>query len=260
MSEAPKNQVQTRFGQHAAAYVTSTTHAQGSELGRLLELAQPQSDWTVLDVATGGGHMALTLAPLVKQVIAADLTLPMLHAAQQHLLRQGAYNVQFAAGDAEALPFASGKFHCVTNRIAAHHFPDPFRFVQEVYRVLQPQGVFLLQDIVLPDERQAAQYVDAFEILRDPSHHRAYAQYEWEGMCLDAGLQIEHAEVIRKQHHLVDWAQRQGCDEATIEHLQVLLLQAPAPVREWLAPQHAGNDCATFYNRHLLLLGRKPDG
>lgn len=54
-----------RYTQYAEGYVTSQTHAKGSDLDRLIAIAEPQSDWVALDVATGGGHTALKFAPHV---------------------------------------------------------------------------------------------------------------------------------------------------------------------------------------------------
>ena len=45
---------QQRFGEHAQNYVTSTTHAKGADWDRLVEIAQPQPDWHVLNLAIGG--------------------------------------------------------------------------------------------------------------------------------------------------------------------------------------------------------------
>ena len=65
-----KAQAQERFGKFAQGYVESKGHASGDDLDRLIELVQPQPDWLMLDVATGGGHTALKFAPLVKKVVA----------------------------------------------------------------------------------------------------------------------------------------------------------------------------------------------
>ncbi len=256
-SDDLKSQVQAQFGAHAQGYVESKTHAQGAELTRLVELAQPQADWRTLDVATGGGHTALTFSRYVQHSIAYDLTFPMLQAARQFIQAQGASHVIFANGDAENLPFASGTFQLVTCRIAAHHFPDVFKFVQACYRVLAQGGLLLVQDQVLPDNKPAAQYVDAFETLRDPSHNRAYDEYEWRGMLLDADFSVEHSEIILKRHELLPWAQRLGCTPTRIERLQVLLLQAPDRVKNWMLPEYAGTAYATFCNRHIIIAGRK---
>ena len=78
-----KSRSQERFGQFAERYVTSQSHAKGSDLDRLFEIANPQADWLVLDVATGGGHTALKFAPHVQSVIASDLTFKMLAASSK---------------------------------------------------------------------------------------------------------------------------------------------------------------------------------
>ncbi|MBI1281221.1 MAG: methyltransferase domain-containing protein [Anaerolineaceae bacterium] len=253
-----KAQAQERFGQFAQGYVESKGHASGDDLERLVELAQPHPDWLVLDIATGGGHTALKFAPLVGQVIALDLTPKMLEAARTFILGKGRTNVAFTVGDAEQLPFASNTFDLVTSRIAPHHFPNCWQFVQEAARVLKPGGVFVLEDNTVPDDERAARYVDAFERLRDPSHHRMYAGYEWQGMFLDAGLQDEASELAHKpDSNMVQWAKVQGQTDDVIDRLQVMLVQAPEAAREWLNPHAAGTVDATFDHHYVIMVGRK---
>ncbi len=254
-----KAHARERFGQFAQGYVESKGHASGDDLERLVELAQPKSDWLALDIATGGGHTALRFAPLVGQVIALDLTPKMLEAARTFIRGKDATNVDFTAGDAEQLPFVSNTFDLVTSRIAPHHFPNCWQFVQEAARVLKSGGIFILEDNTGPDDERAARYVDAFERLRDPSHHRMYAGYEWQGMFLDAGLKVEPPEVVHRHGaNLVDWASRQGQGADVIERLQVMLMQAPEAAREWLNPHAAGTIDATFDHHYVIVVGRKP--
>ena len=73
-----KAQVQELYGAHARAYTTSTVHAQGASLERLVAHVAPKGHELVLDVATGTGHNALSFAPHVRQVIGLDLTAAML--------------------------------------------------------------------------------------------------------------------------------------------------------------------------------------
>lgn len=246
-----------RYNQFAEGYVKSQSHAKGADLDRLVELAQPQANWVALDVATGGGHTALKFAPHVAQVIASDLTPNMLEAAQRFIIGQGVTNIDFRLADAENLPFEDATFDLVTCRIAPHHFPDAFKFVQECYRVLKSGGILLVQDHVLPDNENAARYVDAFEKLRDPSHNRAFAEYEWTGMFLDAGFTVEHTEQLTKRHNFVEWTERQECTPEVIMRLTVMLRQAPQAAANWLEAEHIGTESASFVNHHLIILGRK---
>lgn len=246
-----------RFGRYAAGYAQSDVFFRADELPRLVELAEPHPHWRMLDIAAGGGATALAFSPHVAQVIALDLAEPMLAAARTRIA-SGAPNAAFTAGDAEQLPFASAAFDLITCRIAPHHFPNVFAFMQEVARCLKPGGVLALQDLTVPDDERAARFIDSFERLRDPSHHRMYAEYEWRGLCLDVGLTVEAAEIHRRGANMPEWAQMQGCSEATIQHLHVLMAQAPAAVRDWLNICCAGTPDAGFDHVYVLMRAVKP--
>ena len=254
----PKSLSRQRYSRFADGYVESETHARGSDLDRLLAIAAPQPHWQALDIATGGGHTALKFAPHVRSVIATDLTPRMLQRAQRFIQEErGARNVHFQLADAENLPFDDSRFDLVTCRIAPHHFPDAPRFVRECERVLKPGGTLLLQDHLLPDDERAARCVDGFERLRDPSHHRAFCQAEWQGMFRAAGLRIEHSEHYIKRHDFLTWARRQGNDERLIMRLITMVEQAPEIARQWLDPQDWRQPTATFVNRHIILRGSR---
>lgn len=260
MSDDLKALNQTRYAATAQKYVDSQIHASGMWLQDLVKLTNPQPDWHVLDVATGGGHTALAFAPHVAQVTATDFTPPMLAVARRFITAQGRANVRYAVADAERLPVAAHSLDCVTCRVAAHHFPDIFAFVRQAYRTLKPGGVLVIHDHVMPNDAAAARYVNAYEKLRDPAHARALTEYEWRGIVLDAGFTIPHIEQRTMQHQLYPWAQRQNCDDDTIERLQVMLLRAPQKVAAWLQPQHAGTASATHTDHHIIIIGQKPNG
>jgi SAM-dependent methyltransferase len=257
MTTDSKSLSRERFGAFAEDYVTSTVHARGEELDRLVEIARPQPDWVALDVATGGGHTALKFAPLVDRVIATDITPEMLREAEAYSRSQGADNVTFEPADAEDLPFGAGRFDLVTCRIAPHHFPNCRRFVQEAARVLRSGGLLLVQDLCLPEQKEAAGYVDSFERLRDPSHHRGYSESEWVAMFEVEGLTVQHTELIVKHHQFRPWAERQGCSPEIMERLVELVDQAPQGVLNWMQPVAFGTREARFINHHIIIAGRK---
>jgi ubiquinone/menaquinone biosynthesis C-methylase UbiE len=248
-----------RFSQFAQGYINSPTHAQGDDLDRLLEVAAPQSNWLACDIATGGGHTALKIAPHVRRMIATDYALPMLDAARTFILAQGEANVDFLPADAENLPFAANSLDLITCRIAPHHFPDVFRFVMECTRTLKPGGRLIIEDHVVPEDRQAAAYVEAFERLRDPSHNRALSESAWRADFQDAGLTVEHSEWLSKSDKLVTWAERQGQTARVVEHLQIMLAQAPQAVAEFWQPRCARTPDAEFNHVYVLISGRKPE-
>jgi ubiquinone/menaquinone biosynthesis C-methylase UbiE len=249
--------VRRQFGAHAERYVESEWHAKGESLDRLVELAEPQSHWRVLDIATGGGHTALALAPHVGEVVATDLTRAMLDAARAFLESRGTRNVSFREADATSLPFGEGEFDLVTCRIAAHHFPDVAGFVREVLRVLRPGGRALVIDNIVPEDRAAAEFINRFEQLRDPSHNWAYNLPEWIGFFQAAGFSEIQAERFFKAREFEEWADRLSVDERTRGKLREMLAEAPPSALQALFPE---DKCGKlwFHLEELLISARRP--
>lgn len=203
-----KQLVQQQFGATAASYATSKVHAQGASLARLVELVQPQTDWQVLDIATAAGHTAFIFAPHVAHVIASDITPEMLTVAKEQAAKKGITNTTTQLADAEELPFTDGSFDLVMCRIAPHHFPHIDRFLAESARVLKTGGTLAVVDNITPDDPQAADYVDAIERLRDPSHVHCLSLTEWRTAFDQAGIRMVGEEVADKAMEFIDRAWR----------------------------------------------------
>jgi ubiquinone/menaquinone biosynthesis C-methylase UbiE len=239
MSRDSKSLVQKQFGDHAEAFVTSKVHAHGESLQRLLELVNPKPTWSVLDIATGGGHTALAFSGRVRLVVAADITWPMLQAARKFVRSQAADNIQLLQTDSERLGIGSGTFDCVTCRIAAHHFSSVETFVEESRRILMPGGVLAITDNIVGGGARTADYVNKFDKLRDPSHQWAYSLDDWQALLSAADFSILHLEMFHKHIDFNDWAMRMGVGGDELNRLQAMLTQAPQAAREWLQPRQA---------------------
>ena len=256
----PSDKARVRFGAHADAYVTSETHANGGDLELLLSLAAVKPGESALDVATGGGHVALALVRAGARVTAIDLTPQMLEVAAANLAEHGA-TARFVEGSADALPFADESFDVVTCRIAAHHFPDPAAFFSEAARVLGQHGRLAFQDQALPDDPGAAHAIEAFERLRDPSHVGAHSVANWLALVAAAGLEVEAHTTVEKQHDFAEWCERQGCSAEVVSTLTMLAAGLGPAATQWLDPQWThgarGRVLTAFTNRHVVLLARK---
>jgi ubiquinone/menaquinone biosynthesis C-methylase UbiE len=96
---------QEQFGREAEKYITSKVHASKSDLDLVKKLINPQKTWIVLDIATGTGHLALKLAPHVKNVIASDITQKMLDQAWKGARERGIKNFETKFVDVHNIPF-----------------------------------------------------------------------------------------------------------------------------------------------------------
>jgi len=227
-----KERVQAQFGASGDAYVVSPGHAAGDDLEQLVAWVEGGPEKAALDVATGGGHTALAIAPYYGRVVASDLTERMLQSAEAFIRGKGATNVEFRRADAERLPFADGEFDLVTCRIAPHHFGNVAAFVAEVARVLKPEGIFLLEDTIVPDDPVLGDFMNRADKLRDDTHVRSLPAREWREMLAAAGLAVEDERAFRKTHPFQAWLARARTPEPARAEVAALLRDAPPAARQ----------------------------
>ncbi len=253
-----KAQVQDYFSRTAESYVASFSHRSGDDMQRLIELGEWNPQLQALDIATGGGHTALAVAPYVEQVTVTDLTPRMLEKARDFILAQGVTNARFQVADAEQLPFASERFDRVTCRIAPHHFPDLPQFVQEVARVLKPAGIFLLIDCMAPSDPELDTFDNTVEKWRDPSHGRSCTAQEWQAFFKEARLSTEHMEFFRKTHAYDDWTARSQMPLSEKAKLAQFILESGDRIQSYFEiTRKRDGQLASFTNDFILLKGRK---
>ncbi|MRG85266.1 class I SAM-dependent methyltransferase [Salinibacillus xinjiangensis] len=201
-----KAKVRAQFSKNPQSYVESITHAKADDLEKLVQWLSPEQSWVVLDVATGGGHVAKHVSPYVKQVFSTDLTKEMLENTSKNL--KDLDNIFYVLADAEELPFLNHTFDAVTCRIAPHHFPHPSKFVSEVSRVLKPGGKMMLVDNVAPNDENLASYMNTFEQLRDYSHVKCLSTREWKQLFDDNDLVMQKEECRKKTYEYDSWVHR----------------------------------------------------
>jgi SAM-dependent methyltransferase len=256
---AIKSLVQAQFAPAAHDYVTSATHAHGADLQRLVDLAAPCGHELALDVATGGGHTALALAPHVHLMIASDLTLTMLQAARDHIRAQGVTNVSYLRAEAERLPCAPASLDLITCRVAAHHFADVRAFVRDAALALRPGGKLLISDHIGIEDAEQDAFMDRFERWRDPSHVRAYSYTEWRSFCAEAGLEVTYCEDDpREPYEFASWTARMRMTDESRDALEGWLLAAPAHLRERFAVVERAGHVESLRGTFGIIVAQRP--
>jgi SAM-dependent methyltransferase len=219
-----------QFGAQASAYVTSAVHAAGADLDRIGALVGaltgPEPD--VLDLGCGGGHVAFTAAAAGARVTAYDLSEAMLAAVAAEAGRRGLARIETRQGAAEVLPFADGHFDAVLTRYSAHHWRDVPAALAEARRVLTPQGLLVVCDVVAPEEPLLDTHLQAVELLRDPSHVRDYRLSEWRAFLNAAGFAPGAVTASRPRMDFASWIARMRTPAAHVAAIRALQACAPA--------------------------------
>jgi len=253
-----KERVRAQFGANAQGYVESARHRSGPDLPRLVALAEGKPTDEALDIATGGGHTALALAPHVGHMIASDLTPQMLGAAEAFIRGQGVTNVSFAIAEAERLPFGDGSFDIVSCRVAPHHFSDPQAYCREVARVLRPGGRFVMVDSVAPEDDELDAFINKVEHWRDNTHVRSYRATEWQAWIEAPGLRIDAWEPVLRRYEFAEWVMRSRMDPDEVRKLEAWMLSAPERTKEAFEFQlEDDGHLHSFLDQKFLMRARK---
>jgi SAM-dependent methyltransferase len=107
----------------------------------LVEYAQPAPGMQVLDLASGTGEPAISIASRVGvhgHVTALDLSADLLEIATQRARARGLENFTTQQADAHSLPFSDDHFDLGTSRFGVMFFRDPVLALHELRRVLRP--------------------------------------------------------------------------------------------------------------------------
>ncbi|PLX92781.1 MAG: SAM-dependent methyltransferase [Desulfuromonas sp.] len=255
-----KNRVREQFGKTAMAYVNTEDFSGGADLEEAARLLKPTPEDNMLDVACGGGHTALFFAPMVRQVVASDLTMQMLKKAQEHIADMGGVdNVIFREADAEDLPFPAGSFTLLSCRIAPHHFPDVPRALREFYRVLRRGGRMVIIDSLLPEDPEVAEFFQTFEQMRDPTHIRAYSEEEWRQMVVDADLILHETKTIPKTHDFQEWAKRSGLKRQEIQQLNRFFMDASPKIHDYFKIESFAGEVENYTDQKLLIYATRKE-
>lgn len=233
--------VSARFGQAADAYVKSAVHSEGADLDWVADLAKGAVRPRVLDLGCGGGHVSFRVAPHATDVTAYDLSADMLAAAAREAARRGLGNIRFSEGSVVRLPFAAASFDLVFSRYSAHHWEDLPAALREARRVLKPGGTALFVDAISPGVPLLDTFLQAAELLRDPSHVRDYALHEWQDALAGAGFAVKNIRVWPVRLDFSAWTKRMNTPQPAIEAILYLQRLMPDLVRSYFALETEGS-------------------
>jgi len=108
----------------------------------------------VLDVGTGRGQFLLTLFENLASFGSA-VGVDVLSFPEWQDGRFAGLPFRFMQMDAEELQFTNNSFDLVAISDSIHHLPEPEKVLAEMTRVLKPDGVFVLREVISDDQNPA---------------------------------------------------------------------------------------------------------
>jgi len=115
---------------------------------------------TIVDLGCGTGDILPVLKTKSFQVIGVERSIKMLEEARKHFdfERDG---IDIRIGELEHLPLRDEEADLALTNLVLHHLSEPKRAFKEVWRILKPDGAFLIFDLLLHhDETMRQKYGD----------------------------------------------------------------------------------------------------
>lgn len=113
----------------------------GEHLVRYLSAQKIVTGKVVLDIASGSGYGTASLATTAQKVFGVDVSEDAIAYAKENY---GGKNIEYIKGDGIKIPLADDSVDVVVSFETIEHIENYEVFMQEVKRVLKPEGLFLL--------------------------------------------------------------------------------------------------------------------
>lgn len=173
-TEADK-QLQQEFNQWAAAGRGDDMEGHHSDItDQTIALMDLNTDDRVLDLGCGTGWASRRMARIVTagEVTGIDVADEMLRRAEQASL--GMKNVRYVWGSAEKIPAEDNVFTKVLSVESFYYYADQGRALDELHRVMAPQGKLFILINLYKDNPYSLRWVGELKV---PVHARSEAEY-----------------------------------------------------------------------------------
>lgn len=122
---------------------------------RMLELCHISNGYNCLDIASGTGEPAISIAQIVGDsghVLATDLVEEMLAVARDKSEKLGLSNIEFQCMDGENLDYIENSFDAATLRWGLMFMPQPLACLKAIHKALKPSAPITLACWAAPEK------------------------------------------------------------------------------------------------------------
>ncbi len=113
---------------------------------QMVEAAKFNSDFPVLDIATGSGRMTSILSRFKYQIISGDITDEQREKALERITPEFEHYVKFIYLNTEDIPFEDDSISNLMCANTLHHLEKPELSIYNLIKIMKPSGKLVLSD------------------------------------------------------------------------------------------------------------------
>ena len=119
---------------------------------KVVKIVKENNPDTILDIATGTGDLAINLAETnATKIIGLDISSGMLEIGKAKIKNKALDSkIEMILADSENMPFEDNTFDAITVAFGIRNFESLENGLKEIYRVLKPNGTFVILETSMP--------------------------------------------------------------------------------------------------------------
>jgi len=119
---------------------------------KVIKLVEAKNPKSALDIATGTGDLAISLAKTgATEIVGLDISEGMLAVGRKKIAAEKlSQKIKMVQADSEALPFEDNSFDAITVAFGVRNFENLEKGLAEILRVLKPKGIFVVLETSVP--------------------------------------------------------------------------------------------------------------
>ena len=121
---------------------------------KVVAIVREKNPEIILDIATGTGDFAIMLSKLKpKKIIGLDISKGMLDVGIKKIKEKNLEGlIEMVLADSEKIPFENDSFDAITVGFGVRNFENLDKGLQEIHRVLKPNGIFVVLETSQPEK------------------------------------------------------------------------------------------------------------
>ncbi len=121
---------------------------------KVLAMVKSKNPTTILDIATGTGDLAILMSETgASKIVGLDISAGMLEVGRKKINEKKLSDkIEMILGDSENMPFKDNSFDAITVAFGVRNFETLEKGLDEILRVLKPNGIFVILETSVPEK------------------------------------------------------------------------------------------------------------